>query len=190
MKKVNKILSAVLAGAITLSGLTASAGFAKNEVYYHPETGEEITAQEYWNYWENKGVCFPGEKHEFTKITDKLYSYDNCAGYVFGGQVLDGECFGADVTKFTQQEYSDFIKYNVKNYNSSVYNPESTPFIKYGDINFDGEINADDALAILEIVVGLRDYRYNFNELGNYNGDLYVDTSDALDLLKQVVGLE
>lgn len=51
MKKMNKILSTVLAGTIALSGLTAFAGFAEDEVrkYYDPENGVEIPdVQEYW----------------------------------------------------------------------------------------------------------------------------------------------
>lgn len=57
-----------------------------------------------------------------------------------------------------------------------------------GDANFDKQITPEDALCILQFIVGLSDETLN-NFVCDLNGDGKIDTQDALEILKIVVGI-
>lgn len=60
---------------------------------------------------------------------------------------------------------------------------------KKGDVNGDGSITAEDALAILKNVVGLMDFDTTEKEAADTTGDGSISAEDALLVLKYVVGL-
>ena len=61
--------------------------------------------------------------------------------------------------------------------------------VKYGDVNGDGKINTDDALLILQYVVGLSTIDGNGAKAADVNGDGRIDTNDALGILQYVVNI-
>lgn len=65
-----------------------------------------------------------------------------------------------------------------------------TPHV-FGDVDGDGEIGADDALEVLEMVVGLRDCGgRNMQLTADATGDDIIDAKDALEILRYTVKLE
>ena len=56
-----------------------------------------------------------------------------------------------------------------------------------GDVNTDGEIDAKDALHILQNAVGKREFNQLQFTAGNVNGDEKIDAKDALLVLKKAV---
>lgn len=59
----------------------------------------------------------------------------------------------------------------------------------YGDVNNDGDVDAADALMILQASVGLRALTTNEKEIADVNGDGYVDAADAILILRYNAGL-
>lgn len=57
-----------------------------------------------------------------------------------------------------------------------------------GDVNGDGFVSPEDAMLILQMLVGLVDWTPRALLLGDINGDGIVDTSDAALILRMVVG--
>lgn len=60
----------------------------------------------------------------------------------------------------------------------------------HGDVDWNGEVDASDALAVLKNVVRLEGMTLNDLEACDMNGNGEVDASDALSILKVVVALE
>ena len=58
-----------------------------------------------------------------------------------------------------------------------------------GDVNGDGNVTAEDALAILKHVVGLEELTGDSLTSADVNADTGITAEDALDVLKKVVGL-
>ena len=55
-----------------------------------------------------------------------------------------------------------------------------------GDVNFDGEVNSDDAVAILRHLAG---YEIDGDiEMGDYNEDGLVNSDDAVAILRMLAG--
>ena len=61
--------------------------------------------------------------------------------------------------------------------------------IMYGDVNGDGKINSEDALTVLQSVVGLTELDERAARAANVNSDDKIDTQDALGILQFVVGI-
>ncbi|MDR2713090.1 MAG: dockerin type I domain-containing protein, partial [Clostridiales bacterium] len=57
-----------------------------------------------------------------------------------------------------------------------------------GDVNADGFVSPEDAMLILQMIVGLIDWTPRALLLGDINGDGKVDTTDAALILRMVVG--
>ena len=57
-----------------------------------------------------------------------------------------------------------------------------------GDVNGDGQVTPEDAMLILQMLVGLIDWTPRALLLGDINGDGVVDTTDAALILRMVVG--
>jgi len=57
-----------------------------------------------------------------------------------------------------------------------------------GDVNGDGFVTPEDAMLILQMLVGLIDWIPRALLLGDINGDGQVDTTDAALILRMVVG--
>lgn len=60
--------------------------------------------------------------------------------------------------------------------------------VDYGDLNGDGEIGADDALAVLQAVVGKKKLTKNQTAAADMNGDGKIGADDANEMLKRAVG--
>lgn len=59
--------------------------------------------------------------------------------------------------------------------------------IAIGDVNADGEVDAQDALTVLKVTAGMtEDY---VERVADVNGDAAIDASDALNILKYVAGM-
>lgn len=63
------------------------------------------------------------------------------------------------------------------------------PLASYGDINFDGSVNASDALMALQHSVQLITLDYTYNETADVSADNQINASDALMILQKSVGL-
>lgn len=61
--------------------------------------------------------------------------------------------------------------------------------IRYGDVNADGEVGADDALEVLKNVVKLRSFNEHEALAADVDGNHIVEAKDALEILKHVVRL-
>lgn len=59
----------------------------------------------------------------------------------------------------------------------------------YGDVNNDGDVDAADALMVLQASVGLRALTANEKGIADVNGDGYVDAADAILILRYDAGL-
>ena len=58
-----------------------------------------------------------------------------------------------------------------------------------GDVNGDGVINTEDALMVLQSVVGITELDENAAKAADVNSDEKIDTQDALGILQYVVGI-
>ena len=58
-----------------------------------------------------------------------------------------------------------------------------------GDINFDGMVDAKDALVILKVAAGVDPLSYKMNQTGNVNEDEELNAMDALLVLKKASGM-
>ena len=61
--------------------------------------------------------------------------------------------------------------------------------VMYGDVNGDEKINSEDALMVLQSVVGLTELDERAAKAANVNSDDKIDTQDALGILQFVVGI-
>ena len=61
--------------------------------------------------------------------------------------------------------------------------------VKSGDVNGDGVINTEDALMVLQSVVGITELDENAAKAADVNSDEKIDTQDALGILQYVVGI-
>ena len=61
--------------------------------------------------------------------------------------------------------------------------------VLYGDVNGDEKINSEDALMVLQSVVGLTELDERAAKAANVNSDDKIDTQDALGILQFVVGI-
>lgn len=93
--------------------------------------------------------------------------------------VFDNPFVGTDAAGIT---FSAWIK-NVNEYKAPVI------YTKLGDLDGNGNITADDALAVLKHVVGSEVLGDSGKPFADVNGDGSVTADDALDILKMVVGL-
>ena len=57
----------------------------------------------------------------------------------------------------------------------------------YGDVNADGNINSEDALCVLQSVVGIIELNDNAKLAADVNLDQKIDTEDALAILQYIV---
>ena len=64
-----------------------------------------------------------------------------------------------------------------------------TTDVKYGDVNGDETINSEDALMILQSVVGITELDEKATKAADVNSDEKIDTQDALGILQYVVGI-
>ena len=69
----------------------------------------------------------------------------------------------------------------------TLVNPEMD-FMMYGDLDYDGEVNAKDALEALKITVGKIEATEDDLWVGDVDGDGDVSAKDALEILKYTVG--
>ncbi len=77
----------------------------------------------------------------------------------------------------------EYVNYRIKAFTTNR-NPEVT-----GDINYDGEIDALDALSMLKLVAGMNVKTYKQGLVGDVNRDTTIDALDALQVLKLVAGM-
>ena len=61
-------------------------------------------------------------------------------------------------------------------------------YVKYGDVDYDGQISAADALKVLQAVVGKVQFDEHQTNVADVDGDSNVAASDALQILQFVVG--
>ena len=61
--------------------------------------------------------------------------------------------------------------------------------VKYGDVNGDETINSEDALMVLQSVVGITELDEKATKAADVNSDEKIDTQDALGILQYVVGI-
>ena len=66
---------------------------------------------------------------------------------------------------------------------------DPVPDVKYGDVNGDGAINTEDALMVLQSVVGITELDEKASMTADVNSDQKIDTQDALGILQYVVGI-
>ncbi len=92
--------------------------------------------------------------------------------------VFDNPFVGTDATGLS---VSAWIK------NTTEYKAPVT-YTKLGDLDGDGTITAEDALAVLKHVVGAEVLDNTGKLFANVNGDAGITAEDALDILKKVVG--
>lgn len=72
---------------------------------------------------------------------------------------------------------------------AAVPDPNWT-YRKYGDINYDLEIDANDALMIQEKVAEMRDFNYNLNLFADYNHDGVVSVADVTCVQRRAADME
>ena len=71
--------------------------------------------------------------------------------------------------------------------NGAVKVGEST--LMYGDVNNDGKVNSEDALMVLQSVVGIVTLDERAAKVANVNSDNKIDTQDALGILQYIVNI-
>lgn len=74
-------------------------------------------------------------------------------------------------------------------FSSMEFTEKKTPLILYGDTDRDGKISSNDALLVLQNVVGLADFDEQTGIIADVDGDGSISSSDALLILQKTVGL-
>ncbi len=101
------------------------------------------------------------------------------------------ETYGPDVA--TQLTNKSTLEATRKAYNELAaqepIDPETpTDLPEMGDLNNDGDINAIDALWVLQNSVGKRSFTPEQKQVADMNGDTFINAKDALAILKKSVG--
>ena len=93
-----------------------------------------------------------------------------------------------ETTANEEETEADEQESSIESINSELY-ADITPYIKHGDVNGDGEINADDVTVILKYISGNTD---SINEdmisRSDINGDKTIDITDATMIQQYISG--
>ncbi len=216
MKKTNKLLSTILASTIAFSGLTAFTSFADDEVspwhdtslsYIHPETGEPITASEYYNCYamhEGPGRDMVIEGKTVENCIEKYGTFilavtqaDGNVVYEFNLQPVEG-----DPSKGIQKALTYAPTMNQKEfeqYEQLCKKMNATGAKNYGYLLDDYKNVKEEYVDILkdsqEIIYSNNTHSYKLNRAvsettyGDVNLNGVINSADALAILKDVVNI-
>ena len=87
------------------------------------------------------------------------------------------------------QELADRHVTKIADLNAAIEELGKLKAVKSGDVNGDGVINTEDALMVLQSVVGITELDENAAKAADVNSDEKIDTQDALGILQFVVGI-
>ena len=98
-----------------------------------------------------------------------------------------GEAFDSFVNTFGEEKAKLHIKNHEKLIGIWPLPPVPPVSFTYGDVNADGNINSEDALCVLQSVVGIIELNDNAKLAADVNLDQKIDTEDALAILQYIV---